>query len=60
MLASEILESYDRSPFLARDAENFLDSRDRAEYQGEITFETLFQILHDTHMHKVQDIIYKY
>uniref|UniRef100_A0A1J3ESU5 Uncharacterized protein n=1 Tax=Noccaea caerulescens TaxID=107243 RepID=A0A1J3ESU5_NOCCA len=33
--SSEILESYDRSPFLARDAENFLDSRDRGEYQGD-------------------------
>ncbi|VVA97087.1 unnamed protein product [Arabis nemorensis] len=33
--SSEILESYDRSPFLVPDAENFLDSRDRGEYQGD-------------------------
>ncbi|CAH8339601.1 unnamed protein product [Eruca vesicaria subsp. sativa] len=32
---SEILESYDKSPFLAPDAENFLDSCDRGEYQGD-------------------------
>jgi hypothetical protein len=34
-LISEILESYDRSPFLVPNAENFLDSRDRGEYQGD-------------------------
>ncbi|XP_013638646.1 PREDICTED: uncharacterized protein LOC106343857 isoform X2 [Brassica oleracea var. oleracea] len=33
--SSEILESYDKSPFLAPDAENFLDSCDRGEYQGD-------------------------
>ncbi|KAF8085767.1 hypothetical protein N665_0648s0018 [Sinapis alba] len=33
--SSEILESYDKSPFLVPDAENFLDSCDRAEYQGD-------------------------
>ena len=33
--SSEILESYDKSPFLVPDAENFLDSCDRGEYQGD-------------------------
>jgi len=58
-LISEILESYDRSPFLVPNAENFLDSRDRGEYQGEralgifLTFCNIsqvigFQILQDT------------
>ncbi|KAI9161514.1 hypothetical protein LWI28_018159 [Acer negundo] len=32
--SSDILESYPRSPFLATDTENFLDSRDR-EHQGD-------------------------
>ncbi|KAG7549429.1 hypothetical protein ISN45_Aa06g003240 [Arabidopsis thaliana x Arabidopsis arenosa] len=32
---SEILESYDRSPFLLADAENFLDSSERVEPQGD-------------------------
>ncbi|CAG7890590.1 unnamed protein product, partial [Brassica rapa] len=31
--SSEILESYDKSPFLVPDGENFLDSCDRGEYQ---------------------------
>ncbi|XP_056844224.1 uncharacterized protein LOC130496286 isoform X1 [Raphanus sativus] len=33
--SSEILESYDKSPFLVPGAENFLDSCDRGEYQGD-------------------------
>ncbi|XP_024015760.1 uncharacterized protein LOC18023795 isoform X2 [Eutrema salsugineum] len=33
--SSEILESYDKSPFLVPDSENFLDSCDRGEYQGD-------------------------
>ncbi|XP_010464694.1 PREDICTED: uncharacterized protein LOC104745204 isoform X1 [Camelina sativa] len=33
--SSDILESYDRSPFLVPNAENFLDSRERGEYQGD-------------------------
>lgn len=33
--SSDILESYPRSPFLATDSENFLDSRDRGEHQGD-------------------------
>ncbi|CAH8356368.1 unnamed protein product [Eruca vesicaria subsp. sativa] len=33
--SSEILESYDKSPFLVPDGENFLDSCDRGEYQGD-------------------------
>ncbi|XP_010558133.1 PREDICTED: uncharacterized protein LOC104826888 [Tarenaya hassleriana] len=33
--SSDILESYDRSPFLVNDNENFLDSRERGEYQGD-------------------------
>ncbi|WZZ29701.1 hypothetical protein YC2023_013102 [Brassica napus] len=40
--SSEILESYDKSPFLVPDAENFLDSCDRGEYQGE-NIESLFK-----------------
>ncbi|CAH2054239.1 unnamed protein product [Thlaspi arvense] len=34
-IQSKILESYDKSPFLAPEAENFLDSCDRGEYQGD-------------------------
>ncbi|KAJ0263718.1 Histidine-tRNA ligase [Hirschfeldia incana] len=33
--SSDILESYDKSPFLVPDSENFLDSCDRGEYQGD-------------------------
>ncbi|XP_010423626.1 PREDICTED: uncharacterized protein LOC104708711 isoform X1 [Camelina sativa] len=33
--SSEILESYDGSPFLLADAENFLDSSERVEHQGD-------------------------
>lgn len=33
--SSDILESYPRSPFLATDTENFLDSRERGEHQGD-------------------------
>ncbi|KAM7256807.1 hypothetical protein ACFE04_012548 [Oxalis oulophora] len=34
--SSDILENYPRSPYLATDSDNFLDSRDR-EYQGDNT-----------------------
>ncbi|EXB61899.1 hypothetical protein L484_001124 [Morus notabilis] len=33
--SSDILESYSRSPFLAPDAEDFLDSRERGDPQGD-------------------------
>ncbi|XP_010552966.1 PREDICTED: uncharacterized protein LOC104823210 isoform X2 [Tarenaya hassleriana] len=33
--SSDILESYDRSPFLVTDNGNFLDSSERGEYQGD-------------------------
>lgn len=33
--SSDILESYPRSPFLVTDSENFLDSRERGEHQGD-------------------------
>ncbi|XP_057983795.1 uncharacterized protein LOC131168416 isoform X1 [Malania oleifera] len=33
--SSDILESYSRSPFLASDTDNFLDSRERGEHQGD-------------------------
>ncbi|CAN8259865.1 unnamed protein product [Cochlearia groenlandica] len=33
--SSEILESYEKSPFLVPEADNFLDSHDRGEYQGD-------------------------
>ncbi|KAK3218175.1 hypothetical protein Dsin_012145 [Dipteronia sinensis] len=45
--SSDILESYPRSPFLATDTENFLDSRDR-EHQGGFSclFSPLLPLLH--------------
>ncbi|KAK6934040.1 Conserved hypothetical protein CHP01589, plant [Dillenia turbinata] len=33
--SSDILESYPRSPFLASDTDNFLDPRERGDYQGD-------------------------
>lgn len=40
----DILESYPRSPFLATDNDNFLDSRER-EHQGEdLTYLSLLQL----------------
>jgi len=35
LLIPDILESYEGSPFLLADAENFLDSSERVEHQGE-------------------------
>lgn len=39
--SSDILESYPRSPFLATDSENFLDSRDRGEHQDNRRLDTI-------------------